>query len=113
MILHNYKGHKTKLRNEEICNMHSSPYAIRMINSRSIRWAGHVALLGDKRNTYNVLVRVPECINTKLKLKEIVRDIGGWTFGSGYGRVADFLNNIMSLHGFIKFWAFFDELSNC
>jgi hypothetical protein len=36
-------GGWTKLRNEEIHNMYSSPSIIRMIKSRRMRWAGHVA----------------------------------------------------------------------
>jgi hypothetical protein len=35
-----------KLHNEEIHNLYSSPSIIRMIKSRRMRWAGHVALMG-------------------------------------------------------------------
>jgi hypothetical protein len=35
-----------KLRNEELHNMHSSPSVIRIIKSRRMRWAGHVARMG-------------------------------------------------------------------
>jgi hypothetical protein len=31
-----------------------------MINSRRMRWAGHVALMGEKRNAYRILVGKPE-----------------------------------------------------
>jgi hypothetical protein len=39
-----------KLHNEELCDLYSSPSIIRMIKSRKIRWAGHVARMGEKRN---------------------------------------------------------------
>jgi hypothetical protein len=43
------------LHNEELRNLHSSPSIIRMIKSRSMRWAGHVARVG-KRAAYRILV---------------------------------------------------------
>jgi hypothetical protein len=36
--------------------MYSSPSIIRMIKSRTMRWAGHVARMGKKRNAYWILV---------------------------------------------------------
>jgi hypothetical protein len=41
-----------KLHNEELHNLYSSPSIIRIIKSRKIRWAGHVARMGEKRNVY-------------------------------------------------------------
>jgi hypothetical protein len=49
-----------KLRNEELRDSHSSPSIIRIIKSRRMRWAGHVARMGDKRNAYRLLVGKPE-----------------------------------------------------
>jgi hypothetical protein len=49
-----------KLHNEELHNLYSSPNIIRIIKSRSIRWAGHVARMGEKRIVYRLLVRKPE-----------------------------------------------------
>jgi hypothetical protein len=40
--------------------MYSSPSIIRMIKSRRMRWAGHVARMGEKRNAYRILVGKPE-----------------------------------------------------
>jgi hypothetical protein len=40
--------------------MCSSPYIIRKIKSRNMRWAAHVAYVGKKRNAYRVLVGKPE-----------------------------------------------------
>jgi hypothetical protein len=41
---------------EELHNMISSPSIIRMIKSRRMRWAGHVACMGWKRSAYRILV---------------------------------------------------------
>jgi hypothetical protein len=49
-----------KLHNEEFHNLYSSPSIIRMIKSRRMRWAGHVARMGEKRNAYRILVWKPE-----------------------------------------------------
>jgi hypothetical protein len=40
--------------------LYSSPSIIRIIKSRRMRWAGHVARMGDKRNAYRILVGKPE-----------------------------------------------------
>jgi hypothetical protein len=40
--------------------LHSSPSIIRIIKSRRMRWAGHVARMGEKRNAYMVLLGNPE-----------------------------------------------------
>jgi hypothetical protein len=39
-----------KLRKEELRDLYSSPSIIRIIQSRRMRWAGHVAWTGEKRN---------------------------------------------------------------
>jgi hypothetical protein len=49
-----------KLHNEELHNLYSSPSIIRMIKSRRMKWAGHVARMGEKRNAYRILVGKPE-----------------------------------------------------
>jgi hypothetical protein len=49
-----------KLHNEELHKLYSSPNMIRMIKSRRMRWAGHVARIGEKRNAYRILVGKPE-----------------------------------------------------
>jgi hypothetical protein len=40
--------------------LYSSPTIIRIIKSRRMRWAGHVARMGNKRNAYRLLVGKPE-----------------------------------------------------
>jgi hypothetical protein len=56
-----------KLYNEEPHNLYSSPSIIRMTNSRRMRWAGHVARIGEKRNAYRILVGKPEETTGKTK----------------------------------------------
>jgi hypothetical protein len=45
-------GERRKLHNEELHYLYSSPSIIRIIKSRRMRWAGHVAGMGEKRNAY-------------------------------------------------------------
>jgi hypothetical protein len=49
-----------KLHNEELHNLYYSPSVIRMISSRRMRWMGHVARIGEKRNARKVLMGTPE-----------------------------------------------------
>jgi hypothetical protein len=49
-----------KLHNEEFHDLYSSPTIIRVIKSRRMRWAGHVAQMGEGRGVYRVLVGKPE-----------------------------------------------------
>jgi hypothetical protein len=67
MVLRRIFGPKTdeviggwrKLHNE-IHNMYCSPSIIRIIKSRRVSWAGHVARMGEKKNAYRILVGKPE-----------------------------------------------------
>jgi hypothetical protein len=79
-----------KLHNEELHNLYSSPSIITMIKSRRMRWAGHVARMGEKRNAYRILLGNPEgkrplgrpkrrwVDNTKIDLREIGWEGGDW-----------------------------------
>jgi len=42
--------------NEELNDLYSSPNTVRLIKSRRMRWAGHVARMGEERGVYRVLV---------------------------------------------------------
>jgi len=45
-----------RLHNEELSDLYSSPNIMRVIKSRRMRWAGHVARMGEERGAYRVLV---------------------------------------------------------
>ena len=49
-----------KLHNEELNYLFSSLIIVRVMKSRRMRWAGHVAHMGDRKGTYRVLVWKPE-----------------------------------------------------
>jgi hypothetical protein len=53
-------GEWRKLHSGELHNFYSSPDVIRHIKSWRMRWAGHVARMGECRNVYRVLVGKPE-----------------------------------------------------
>jgi hypothetical protein len=83
-------GRWRKLHNEELHSSYSSPSVIRMIKSRRMRWTGHVARMGEKRNAYRILVGKPEgkrplgrprrrwVDNIKMDLREIGWDGMNW-----------------------------------
>jgi hypothetical protein len=53
-------GEWRKLHNEELHNLYTSPDIIRQVKSRRMRWAGHVARMGEERIVYKVWVGKPE-----------------------------------------------------
>jgi hypothetical protein len=53
-------GEWRKLLNEELHNLYSFPDIIRQVKSRRMRWAGHVARMGEERKVYKVLVGKPK-----------------------------------------------------
>jgi hypothetical protein len=83
-------GEWRKLYNEELHNLYSWPNIIRMIKSRRMKWAGHVARMGEMRNAYRILVGKPEgkrplgrprrrwVDNVKMDLREIGWDGRDW-----------------------------------
>jgi hypothetical protein len=62
-------GEWRKLHNAELHDLYSSPDIIRQIKSRRMRWAEHVARIGEGRNVYRVLVGKPEGKRTTWKTK--------------------------------------------
>jgi len=50
------KGEWRRLHNEELNDLYCSPNIVRVIKSRRMKWAGHVACMGEERGVYRVLV---------------------------------------------------------
>jgi hypothetical protein len=48
-----------KLHNEELSDLHSSPNIVQVIKVRRMRWAGHVARMGERGGVYRVLMGKP------------------------------------------------------
>jgi hypothetical protein len=83
-------GSWRKLHNDELHSLYSSPNIVRMIKSSRMRWAGHVAHMGEGRGVYRNLVKRPEGKrpvgrprrrwedNINLDLREIGIDEANW-----------------------------------
>jgi hypothetical protein len=83
-------GSWRKFRNDELHSLYSSPNIFRVIKSRRMWWAGHVARMGEGRGVYRVLVGRPEGKrplgrsrhrwedNIKMDLREIGIDGANW-----------------------------------
>ena len=79
-----------KLHNEELRDLYSLPNIVRVVKSRRMRWAGHVARMGEGRVVHRVLVGKPEgkrplgrprCRwedNIKMDLQEVGGSCGDW-----------------------------------
>jgi hypothetical protein len=100
-------GSWRKLHNEELHGLYSSSGIAKVIKARRMRWAGHVACMGEVRCTYNILVGRPEGRrplerprhrwedNIKMDLREIgfgdvdwihmAQDRGMWTGSCEHG----------------------------
>ena len=52
-------GEWRRMHNEELNDLHSSSDIVRVIKSRRMRWAGHMARMGEERGVYRVLVGKP------------------------------------------------------
>jgi len=53
-------GEWRRLHNEELNDLYSSPNVVQVIKSRRMKWAGHVAHMGEERGVYRVLLGKPE-----------------------------------------------------
>jgi hypothetical protein len=83
-------GEWRKLHNEELNDLYSLPNIVRVVKSRRVRWAGHVARMGEDRVVQGVLVGKPEGKkplgrprhrwedNIKMYLQEVGGGRGGW-----------------------------------
>jgi hypothetical protein len=75
---------------EELNDLYSLPNIVRVVKSRQMRWAGHVARMGEDRGVHMVLVGKPEEKrllerprrrwedNIKIDLQEVGGDRGDW-----------------------------------
>jgi hypothetical protein len=83
-------GEWRKLHNDELNDLYSLPYIVRVVKSRRMRWAGHVARMVEDRGVHRVLVGKREGKrplggprrrwedNTKIDLQEVGRGRGDW-----------------------------------
>jgi len=84
--MYDAKGEWRKLHNEKLNDLYSSPNIVRVIKSRRVRWAGHVAHMGEGRGVYRVLVGKPPLVrprckwedNIKMDLQEVGCGSVGW-----------------------------------
>jgi len=53
-------GKMRRLHNEELNDLYPSLNIVRVITARRMRWAGHVARMGEERGVYRVLLGTPE-----------------------------------------------------
>jgi hypothetical protein len=103
------------LHNEELHNLYSSPNIIRMIKSRRMRWAGHVARMGETRTASRILVGKPEgkrplgrlrrrwVDNIKMDLGEIGWDGVDWIeLAQDRDQWRALVNTVMNLRGSLK-----------
>jgi hypothetical protein len=103
-------GSWRKLHNDELHDLYSSPNIVRVIKSRRVRWAGHVARMGRGRCIYRVLVGRPEgkrplgrprCgweDNIKMDLREIGIDGANWIrLAQNRVQWRAFVNTVMNL----------------
>jgi hypothetical protein len=80
-------GDRRKLHNGELHNLYSSPDIIRQIKSRRMRWAGHVAQMGEGRNMYRFLVRNSKAKRPLERPRHRWEDGIKWTLGRLVGGV--------------------------
>ena len=83
-------GECKKLHNEELSDLYSLPNIVRVVKSRRMRWAGHVARMEEGRGVCRVLVGKPEGKralgrprlrwedNIKMDLQEVGGSCGDW-----------------------------------
>jgi hypothetical protein len=103
-------GSWRKLHSDELHDLYSSPNIFRVIKSRSMRWAGHVARMGEGRGAYGVLVGRTEGKrplgrpgrrwedNIKMDLREIGIDGANWIrLAQDRVRWRAFMNTVMNL----------------
>jgi transcription termination factor 2 len=104
------EGSWRKLHNDELHRLYSSPNIVRVIKSRRMKWAGHVARMGEGRSVSRVLVERPEGKrplgrprrrwkdNIKMDLREIGIDGANWIrLAQDRVQWRAFVNTVMNL----------------
>jgi hypothetical protein len=118
-------GSWRKLHNDELHSLYSSPNIVRMIKSRWLRLAGHVARMGEVRGVYRVLVGKPKSKKPlgrprhrwedtiKLDLREIGIDGANWIrLAQDRVRLVGFCEHGNESSGSIRRRDIFDKLSD-
>ena len=57
--MRNINGEWRRLHNEELHSLYCSPNIVRVIKSRRLRWAGHVARREESRSSFKILTGTP------------------------------------------------------
>jgi hypothetical protein len=103
-------GSWRKLHNDELHSLYSSPNIVRVIKSRRMRWARHVARMEEGRGVYRILVGKPESRrplgrsrcrwedNIKTDLREVGIDGANWIrLAQDMVQWRAFVNTVMNL----------------
>jgi hypothetical protein len=118
-------GSWRKLHNDELHSLYSSPNIVKVIKSRRMWWAGHVARMGEGRGVYIVLVGRPESKrplgrprrrwedNIKVNIREIGIDGANWIqLAQDRVQWRAFVNMVMNIRVPYESRIFSDKLSD-